>query len=181
MRLFYCLFLLILVPVLAAAQTAYRGSIPEELFRPRRGESPYYPSDLIIGELGRGSAPAGAFAFASSVGNGFLSGQMTNPALASINSDARESHLTALEIISPETFRIGGGRHEADGAVSFLVRFIGREQGITGELYIRQTSRQSESDDWTFEELLLDAPVDREMEVNEIMNRSDYNPYERFY
>jgi len=176
MRRILCFCLIIFIPALAVSQTVYRGSIPEELLRPKKGESPYYPIDLVIGELGRGSADAQAYEFAGSVGNGFLSGLTGNPALSSVNSAVRENHIAALNIISPEIFRIGGGRQEADGAVSFLVRFIGKEQAITGELYIRYSS-----DAWVFEDLLLDEATGREIENVEIMNRNDYNPYERFY
>jgi hypothetical protein len=48
-----------------------------------------------------------------------------------------ETVLEELGLLSPRTFRIGGGRTEADGSVSFLIRFIGRDQGLAGELYLR--------------------------------------------
>jgi len=176
MRNFFVFILLIFISVLAVSQTAYRGSIPEELIRPKRGESPYYPVDLIIGELGRGSASQQAFTFARSIGNGFLSLDMTNSALSSINTVVRENHITTIEVVKPESFRIGGGRQEADGAVSFLIRYIGREQAITGELYIRFSYGS-----WVFEELLLEEPRDRESEIREVINRIDFIQYERFY
>ncbi|WP_461248059.1 hypothetical protein [Treponema sp. R6D11] len=166
-----------------------RGSIPEELLRPKRGEAPRYPIDIVIGELGKGTASDAAFSFANYIGSAFLSGNMENSALASIDSVLRQSLLSSLDVISPLSFRLGGGREEADGAVSFLIRFIGKDQGITGELYIRYTSRQSKGEDgevktsgrWIFEELLLEEPKDRNVEEKESIYRNDFYPYERFY
>ncbi|MDR0322714.1 MAG: hypothetical protein LBI28_14565 [Treponema sp.] len=167
-----------------------RGSIPEELLRPGRGgESARYPIDTVIGELGRGTASASAFTFAGSIASGLLSGLMEHPALSPINSVLRESYLSALEVINPVSYRLGGGREEADGAVSFLVRFIGREQGITGEIYVRYMTRRTGGGEeevtttgsWAFEDLLLEEAKDREVEQKEAASRYDFYPYERFY
>lgn len=134
---FFCMFLFF--SLLAGAQS----SIPDELLRPKRGESPRYPIDTVIGELGRGAAPDAAYSFANSIATGFLSLNMENPALASVNSVLRESYFSILETIEPRSFRIGGGRTEPDGAVSFLIRFIGKEKGITGELFLRAETAQT--------------------------------------
>ncbi|GBU27042.1 hypothetical protein R84B8_00563 [Treponema sp. R8-4-B8] len=166
-----------------------RGSIPEELLRPKRGESPRYPIDTVIGELGRGTASEAAFTFANNIGTALLSGDKASSALASIEKAVRENLLSSLEAIVPVSFRIGGGREEADGAVSFLVRFIGKDQGITGELYIRHITKQTQGQDeevktvsyWVFEELLLEEAKDREVEQKESIYRHDFYPYERFY
>jgi hypothetical protein len=171
------------------AERLSRGSIPEELLRPKRGESPRYPIDTVIGELGKGTASDAAFSYANYIGSGFLSGDKENSALASIDSAVRESLLSALENITPLSLRIGGGRQEADGSVSFLVRFIGKDQGITGELYIRYLTRQSQGTDgevkttgnWVFEELLLEEAKDHEVEQKESIYLHDFYPYERFF
>ncbi|MDR1319751.1 MAG: hypothetical protein LBJ90_09005 [Treponema sp.] len=115
-----------------------RGSIPEELLRPRRGEAPRYPVDTVIGALGQGEAPAEAYLFAREVLAALTAGNKDAPGLSAMNSVSLEGFLSLLETISPRSYRIGSGRGEPDGAVSFLVRFIGREQGIAGELFVRQ-------------------------------------------
>jgi len=166
-----------------------RGSIPEELLRPRRGEAPRYPIDIVIGELGRGSASVAAFNYANGIVTGLMSGSMEHSALASISAAIRESYLSALDEIKPESFRIGGGRAEPDGAISFLLRFIGRDKTITGELYIRYVTRQVQRSDgetvttgfWRCEEILLEPPKDREAEHQEAIQRLEYFPYERFF
>jgi len=166
-----------------------RGSIPEELLRPKRGESPHYPIDTVIGELGRGAASEAAFTFASNISSALLEGNKASTALNSVESVVKENLLSALEVIVPVSFRIGGGMEEADGAISFLVRFIGKDQGITGELYIRYKTRQSQGADgevkttgyWVFEELILEEAKDREVEQKESIYRHDFYPYERFY
>jgi hypothetical protein len=169
-----------------------RGSIPSELLRPGRGESPRYPVDTVIGALGRGKASDEAYSFARSVAAGLLTGNMDHAALASVNSVLREGYLSALEQISPRTYRIGGGREEADGAYSFLVRFIGKDQGITGELFIRFVTRIVEEKiedtidiaavkSWIFEELILEEVKNRGEEQKETLQRFDFSPYERFF
>ena len=187
------LALFLTVPFFAFSQEqmerASRGSIPEELLRPKRGEAPRYPVDIVIGELGKGSASDAAFSFANYISTAFLSGNMENSALASIDSGLRQNLLTSLDVITPLSYRLGGGREEADGAVSFLIRFIGKDQGITGELYIRYLTKQIEGEDgevrttgrWIFEELLLEEVKDRNAEQKESIHRDDFYPYERFY
>jgi len=119
-----------------------RGSIPLELLRPRRdGESPRYPVDTVIGPLGRGRASEEAYRFARNIATALVAGNMNAPALSSANKVFLENCKTALNAVSPRLFRLGGGREEPDGSVSFLVRFAGREEGITGEMYIRSEVR----------------------------------------
>ena len=191
---FICLFLLMTAFTAAQEQgnSLSRGSIPEELLRPKRGESPRYPVDTVIGELGRGEAGEAAYLFASSLASGFLSGEMEHPALAAINEALRENYFSILENIEPGSFRLGGGREEADGAVSFLIRFLGREMGITGELFIRyvtkQTDRVSENGvetttagNWIFEDMILEEAKRRDAESKESFQRFDFSPYERFF
>ena len=187
MRVFIYICLFFIVCFTAHGQT--RGTIPEELLRPGRGESSRYPADMVIGELGQGRAPAAAYSYANSVAAGLLSGQMGNSALASINPSLREKYLLALGNISPHSYRLGGGREEADGAVSFTIRFIGREYGITGEMYLRNTRQTgagetAQAGNWVFDELLLEEAKSREVEEQEaaqMRHRLDLLPYERFF
>jgi len=181
-----CMFFI--VSMLAAAQPA-RGSIPAELLRPGRGESARYPIDIVIGELGQGKAPAAAYLFANSISQGFLSGTPGHPSLSSVNPEVRDKCLKTLSHISPRIYRIGGGREEPDGTVSFIVRFVGRDYGITGELYIRNTvsrlegkaGEDTQSGSWVFDELLLDEAKSRETELEEASKYINYLPYERFF
>jgi hypothetical protein len=175
------LFFITVIFATAQGQGSYRGSIPEALLRPNRGESPRYPIDLVIGELGQGRASAAAYSYANLVAAGLLSGQMSHSALSSINPGLRETYLNTLGRVSPRSYRIGGGRGEPDGAVSFLVRFIGREFGITGELYIRYGETTGS---WAVDEILFDEAKHRDIEYQEAMQRRhrlDLQPYERFF
>jgi len=190
MRIFSFVYFFLCLAVFSQAQDLlYRGSIPEELLRPKQGEAPHFPVDMVIGELGQGKASDAAYSFAKSIASGLISANMEHPGLAGINAALRENFLTVLEEISPRSYRLGGGREEADGAISFLIRFIGKDQGITGELYIRYLTKQTEGADgeikttgrWIFEELLLEEARDREVEQKESIYRADFYPYERFY
>ena len=124
--------------------TAFEGTIPEELRRPRRDEFPRYPVDMVIGEMGQGKASKEAYEFAGRVASALLAGTMDAPALSSANRVFLESCMSALNVVNPRFFRLGGGREEPDGSSSFLVRFAGREQGITGELFIRFEEQRAE-------------------------------------
>jgi len=138
------LFLLCAVAIFPQDELARRGSIPEELLRPRKDEAPRYPIDTVIGTLGRGQAPQEAFDLAKKAAAAFLAGNMDAPVFAPANKVFVESCMSMLNAINPQFYRIGSGREEPDGSVSFLVRFVGREQGITGELYIRLEERRPE-------------------------------------
>jgi len=187
---FICVFFIISV---FTAHGQDRRSIPEELLRPRWGESPRYPADVVIGDLGQGRASAAAYSQANSIASALLSRQRGHPSLAGVSPDLLDSYFLTLGKTSPYTYRIGGGKEEADGAFSFLIRYIGRDYGVTGELYVRLT-RQVKSEDggtaqagiWVFDDLMLEEVKSREDEQREAINRAekrrlDYLPYERFY
>ena len=118
-----------------------RGSIPEELLRPRREESPRYPIDTVIGPIGQGQASAEAYGLARRIASALLQGNTSASVLSSVNKAFIADCMTALNVVNPRYFRLGSGREEPDGSVSFLIRFAGREQGITGELFIRFEER----------------------------------------
>jgi hypothetical protein len=123
---------------------AQRGSIPEELLRPRREEAPRYPVDTVIGPLGQGRASQEAYTIARNTAAALLAGNINAPVLASVNKVFLEGCMDMLNAVNPQFFRLGGGREEPDGSFSFLVRFVGREQGITGELFVRFEERRRE-------------------------------------
>jgi hypothetical protein len=169
-----------------------RGSIPEELLRPKWGESPRYPADLVIGDLGQGRASAAAYSYANSLASALLSRQRGHSSLATVNPVLLDSYLSTLRNVAPVSFRLGGGREEADRAISFLIRYIRRDYGITGELYVRYRTRQVQSGDeeetgnWVFDDLLFEEAKSRDEELRESMERAEkrrlnYLPYERFF
>jgi hypothetical protein len=118
-----------------------RSSIPEELLRPRREEAPRYPIDTVIGPIGQGKASVEAYNCARRTAAALLAGSMNAPVLSTVGRVFLEGCISALNVVNPRYFRLGSGREEPDGSVSFLVRFAGREQGITGELFIRYEER----------------------------------------
>ena len=136
------MFLLCTVTIFPQDELAQRGSIPEELLRPRRDEAPRYPIDTVIGTLGRGQAPQEAYTIAKNAAAAFLAGNMNAPVFSPVSKVFVESCMSMLNAINPQSYRLGGGREEPDGSVSFLVRFVGREQGIIGELFIRLEERR---------------------------------------
>jgi hypothetical protein len=144
--LFVLLFILLTGSVFSQTdELLQRGSIPEELLRPRRDEAPRYPVDTVIGSIGQGKAPVEAYGLARRVAAALLLGNINAPVLSSVNKVFLEGCMSALNAVNPHFFRLGGGREEPDGSVSFIVRFAGREQGIIGELFVRSKERAASS------------------------------------
>ena len=153
------------------SQEGVVSTIPDVLRRPERGEAPRYPRDMVIGELGQGQAPREAYHFAQNLLGALIRGNEAAPDLAALTEELLEE-ISGLE---PRTYRLGGGRIEADGTVSFLVRFVGRMESITGELFVRET----ESESWLLDDLILEE----RRALTEIRDsyRFDFSPYERFF
>jgi hypothetical protein len=88
---------------------------------------------MVIGPLDRGNVPEDLWFFARDLLSALIAENRS--ALSSI--DGLDNILETLGEINPGTYRLGSGREEPDGSFSFPVRFIGREQWIAGELYVR--------------------------------------------
>jgi len=170
----------------SAETTTDSQTIPEALRRPERGETPRYPRDVVIGDLGQGNSPDEAYKFAQDI----LSSLVTQGKDAQIASDyssiLNENLLDDLASIEPGSYRLGNGRVEDDGSVSYLVRFIGSKESITGELFLRQSATAASGDDSASTEvkwLLDDLVLEEKRVLTEIRDtyRFDFSPYERFY
>jgi len=167
-------------------------TIPETLRMPERGEALRYPMDLVIGELGQGESPEGAYLFARELLSILASGNKEAEIIKESGSILTESLLEEIDSLEPRNYRIGGGRIEADGSISFMIRFLGSGESITGELYIRgeenpekpdvdesSYTQASVEDIWYLDDLILEEKKD----LTEIRDsyRFDFSPYERFY
>jgi hypothetical protein len=111
------------------------GIVPEALRRPRHGEAPRFPEDLVIGSLERGPVPENAWKTAGEILSALVAGNRS--ALSSSGGIVLDDLLAVIGGIESASYRLGSGREEPDGSVSFLVRFMGREEWIAGELYLR--------------------------------------------
>jgi hypothetical protein len=159
-------------------------SIPETLWQPQRGESPRYPRDLVIGSLARGDVSDGARSFAAQVLAALVAGNKEAASLSRLGPVGREELIAAVAAVEPRRYRIGEGREEADGSYSFLIRFLGRDLGIAGELYIRyEPVRTADSPagpggGWFLDDLLLEEqrPLGEARE-----DTYDLPPYERLF
>ena len=156
-----------------------RSTIPNELRRPDRGEAPRLPQDNVIGELGRGTTSEDAWRFANNLLSALIAGAADAPALAGTGRIITESLRQEINSIEPRTFRLGGGRAEADGSVSYLVRFLGWEENITGELFLRREESETGQVSWVLDDLILEEA----QSISEIRERFrfDFSPYERFF
>jgi hypothetical protein len=153
-----------------------QGVIPEALRQPQRGdENPRYPRDAVIGEMGPGLASEDAYRYARNLLRGALSQNRESALLAGASPSQIEELFAALEPLGPQQYRLGGGREEADGSVSFLFRFIGRDMSMAGELYIRFDNNAWHLDDIIVEE----ARALSEGGMNTY--KFDFSPYERFF
>ncbi|WP_041611254.1 hypothetical protein [Treponema primitia] len=156
-------------------QAFNQGPVPEALRLPQRGgESPRYPRDLVIGELGQGTAPDGAWRLARNLLQGVLSGNRESALLGGIDPGMLEELFAGLEPLGSQRYRIGGGREEPDGSTSFLFRFIGRDQSLAGELYLRLNEST-----WKIEDIIVEEA--RNISEGGNSYKFDFSPYERFF
>jgi hypothetical protein len=159
-------------------EDTWNGTVPEVVRRPQRGEAPRYPRDIVIGDLGRGDAPEETYTLAKNLLNALVSGNKTAPAISALDKNLAERLLTKLQPINPRKFRIGGGQEEADSGVSFLVRFIGREQWISGELYLK-LEEGGQTRVWLTDDLVLEDQQD--ISASKEPYPYEFSPYERFF
>ena len=154
------------------------STIPEQLRRPLRTEAPRFPRDRVIGELGQGTAPDGAWRYAQGIGAFFIrssvSRNLNSSLISTEDSDFLRVNFPVMETFEPRTFHLGGGRTEIDGSVSFLIRFLGREEWIAGELYLHMVGAN-----WRLDELVLEEL--RTMEEGRSSYTFEFSPYERFF
>jgi hypothetical protein len=144
---------------------------------------------MIIGSLERGNVPAAAYARAREVMGALIGGNKEAALFSVMNSEDLGKIFSDLGKIGPRRFRLGKGREEIDGAVSFLVRFIGREKGMVGELYVRPELSSEEGSEaavqdqerviWRFDDLILEE----ERRLDEVVEGPSFDlpPYERFF
>jgi hypothetical protein len=154
-----------------------QSTVPETLRQPQRGdETPRYPRDAVIGELGQGLASDGAYRYAWNLLQGALSLNRESALLAGASPTQLEELFAALEPMGPRQYRLGGGREEADGSTSFLFRFIGRDTSMAGELYVRPDGRA-----WRLDDIIVEET--KTLSEGGLMNtyKFDFSPYERFF
>jgi hypothetical protein len=166
------------------SQEAGDTAVPEALRRPDRGETPRYPKDLVIGDLGQGEISEGAYLYARNILTAITAGRRDAQVLANSGFSFTESMFDSIRSIRPRDSRLGGGRNEPDGCVSFLIRIIGPSESITGELFIRQADAIDALDGtvagrWLLDDLILEGK--RTLADIRDTYRYDFSPYERFY
>jgi hypothetical protein len=175
-RVFFTLFLM--MPFLCFSQEieapSYSGVIPEILIRPSRETLPIYPVDAVIGQLGEGDASYAANTYARGVLRDLTRMNKEAETLQNLSPDSLNESMTKLGEVKPRKVRLGGGRDEIDGSVSFLFRFMGSENELSGELYIR-----NEENKWKLEDIILEDP--RKLSIGSESFTATYTPYERFY
>ena len=180
---FFLLALSLITQKIASQDTAGNQAVPDGLRRPERGEAPRYPKDLVIGELGRGEASEGAYLFARNILAAIAEGRRDAQALENTGYILTENIFDEVRSLRPRSYRLGGGKTEVDGCVSFLVRIIGQQESITGELFIRWEEAAGEENSdagiWFLDDLILEEK--RTLADIRDSYRYDFSPYERFY
>jgi hypothetical protein len=153
--LFIALYYFFTVGTVLAQDGSVTGTIPAELHRPQRGEAVRYPQDIVIGQLGRGTAPAAAYTTAQELLSALLTATPDTAVLTPLKDRQNGTFLdtvqTDLQAINVRNVHIGGGQEEADGCISFLFRFIGSDQWIAGELYLMPGDESWYCDDIVFD------------------------------
>ena len=103
-------------------------------------------------------------------------GKADSPLLAPLSKRDRDELFSRAASVAPRKVRVGGGREEAETSTSFLFRFIGREQELSGELFLSVTG----DGEWRLEDILPETPRD----IGEATERDhpySYTPYAPFW
>jgi hypothetical protein len=112
------------------------------------------PQDFVIGKIGDEGIEPNAYRFAVD----FLSSVAKSEEVAQSYTDRGLQEAKAigplLAPLLPVSIRVGSGTAEGEGGVSFLVRFVGKERSVSGELHLVRSSST-----WLVDELILDEPV----------------------
>jgi hypothetical protein len=153
---------------------SFSGVVPEILVRPSRETEWIYPLDAVIGQLGGGEVSASANAYARSVLRDLMRRNDKADTLKDLGPDLLSEVMTKTGEAEPRRVRMGGGRDEPDGSVSFLFRFIGTEKELSGELYIREAAGA-----WKTEDIILENPQNISSGSDSV--NATFTPYERFY
>jgi len=172
----FLLGLCLIAQNLVSQDAAITQTAPDLLRRPERGEAPRYPKDLVIGDLGQGEASEEAYLYARNILTAIAAGRRDASVLANSGFSFSESIFDNVRSIRPRDSRLGGGRNEPDGCVSFLFRIIGQQESITGELFIRQAETSGR---WLLDDLILEGK--RTLSDIRDSYRYNFSPYERFY
>jgi hypothetical protein len=152
------------------------GVLPESLRRPEFVVEPLYPKDLSIGDLGPGSAPLEAYNYSRRVLSDLQQSKKTSELLATIPSETVDNIIVALGKNAPRKFRVGGGKEGVDGSTSFMFRYIGREEELSGAIYLRGQAGGK----WQLEDIILEEPRSLE-DAKQSDNPYLWLPYDRFY
>jgi hypothetical protein len=179
MKIFFHLFLFLLIEVFPCfpqenEPPSFSGVVPEMLMRPSREKSPVYPSDAVIGQLSDEDAPPSANIYARGVLRDLMRSNKSAETLQNLSPGLLDEASEKLGEVTPRKVRLGGGRTETDGSVSFLFRYMGNENELSGEIYIR-----NEENKWKVEDIIFEEP--KKLSIGSESFDSTYTPYERFY
>jgi hypothetical protein len=181
--LFIGVLLLFALTLFAQISGSGDSLLPLDVLRPQYGEEPRFPTDYVIGELGRCDASEESYQLAMRLMVSLVSGSGKTAQLV-FPEQKRLSALEGLRPLGLRSWRIGGGRVEPDGSVSYLVRFLGRERSITGELFLRREEAAAGGEEtgavWQLDDLLLESPRSL-AEGKYSPGGADMTPYERFF
>lgn len=111
---------------------------------PSPGDAPVAPLDYLIGALGPGEAPEGAYRAAAAALDSLVSGA---------SGTERQKDILSRLGTGPK-LRLGAGRLDAEGQASFLVRLVGDGRSSSGEIQLSLVGGT-----WTVDSLVLDDPV----------------------
>jgi hypothetical protein len=135
-----------------------RGSSADP-FLPTGSETIRLPQDFVIGKIGDEGVEPNAYRFAVDFLSSVAKSEEVMRFYTERGRQEAKSIAPLLAPLLPASVRVGGGSVEGEGGVSFLVRFVGKDHSVSGELHLVRSSSV-----WLVDELILDEPV------------SDYGP-----
>lgn len=124
-----------------------------DLSIPTGSESPRLPRDYLIGQLGAEDGKAAPYREAAAILEELASGKTAGRRFTK-NGEAGLSEIVERlsSLGSAASVRIGSPVPEGDGGVSYLIRFVGKDASLSGELRLEP----SENGSWLVDFIALD-------------------------
>jgi hypothetical protein len=164
---------LLLAVFFFTAQSDNGGVAPDSVRRPEHLSNPLYPRDVSIGELGQGDASSVCYSYAKSALRELEQSNKSDKFFKLLPQAEIDGVVKKVSDVAPVRSRLGGGKEGVDGDFSFLFRFIGLQDELTGVIYLR-----NDEGAWKITDIITDDP---RAILEATASEQGWPPYDRFY
>lgn len=125
--------------------------VKTDLGIPAKNEIQRLPKDFFIGDLGQGIAPISAYTSVNTFLANLVQASQEKDLLRFLPKEEQEKIALLIRTITPNQFRVGGGKVEGENRYSFLFRLIGTSGSASGAIYT-----YLENNSWVIDDISLE-------------------------